>query len=130
MVLDCLLSCLVVSIGIARGSEESETGPQATLEVDRVQSGLGSGALTSTSGIKGGTEGMFSPVVSCHYTNFALFIGGLVVPSPSPEPMGSVNHRSLSPPEEIIHPLVWLKCQLPLFRDSEDEGSKDQRTPK
>ena len=73
---------------------------------------------------------MSSPVVSCYYTNFALFVGGLVVPSPSLELMGSVSCRSSSPPEEIIHPLVWSKCQLPLFRDSEDKGSKDQRTPK
>ena len=130
MVPDCLLSCLVLSVGIARGSEESKTGPQLTLEVDQVQLGLGSGASTSTSGIKGGTKGMSWPVVLCHYTNFALFVGGLVVVSPSPEPLGSVSHRSTSPPKEIIHPSVQLKHQLPLFRDSEDEGSEDQRTPK
>ena len=109
MVLDCLLSCLVLIVGIARGSEESETGPQATLEVDRVQLGQDSGASTSTSGVKGGTEGMSSPVISDHHTNFALFIGGLVIPSPSPEPMGSVVRRSSSPPEEIICPSVWSK---------------------
>ena len=73
---------------------------------------------------------MSLPVVSGHYTNFALFVGGLVIPSPSPEPMGSVSHRSSSPPKEIIHPSVQLKRQLPLFRDLEDEGSKGQRTPK
>ena len=117
-------------IGIARGSKESKTGPQATLEVDRVQLGRDSGASTSTSGIKGGTEGMSLPVVLGHHTNFALFVGGLVIPSPSPEKMGSVSHRSLSPPKEIIHPSVQSKCQLPLFKDSEDEGSEGQRTPK
>ena len=53
-----------------------------------------------------------------------------MIPSPSPEPMGSVGRRSSSPLEEIIRPLVRSKCQLPLFRDSEDEGSEGQRTPK
>ena len=73
---------------------------------------------------------MSSPVISDHHTNSALFVGGFVIPSPSPEPMGSVGHRSSSPLEEIIRPSVRSKRQLPLFRDSEDEGSEGQKTPK
>ena len=52
-----------------------------------------------------------------------------MVHSPSPEPLGSIGHRSTSPPE-VVCPAVGLKHQLPFFRDLEDEGSKDERTPK
>ena len=53
-----------------------------------------------------------------------------MVCSPSLEPSGSISYRSTSPLEEVVCPLVGSKHQLPLFMDSDDKSSEDERTPK